>query len=98
MELTVIKRNQLINGSMTTGFRCLGLGLEFSRSQLHQELLSYLKQKFAARNSSSLFHLKLVIKEVWIKEIIPEYCEKLCLSIPGRTQAVLKNKGLLTKY
>ena len=32
-----------------------------------------LKQNFAAHNPSSLSHLKLPIKEVWIKEITPKY-------------------------
>ena len=57
-----------------------------------------LKQKVAAHNPSSLTHLKQVIKETWVKEITPEYCEKLCLSMPKHIQAVLNNNGLYTKY
>ena len=49
-------------------------------------------------NPSSLFYLKLAIKEGWIKKITVEYCEKLCLSMPGCIQAVLKNKDLHIKY
>ena len=57
-----------------------------------------LKQKVAAHNPSSLTHLKQVIKEIWVREITPEYCEKLCLSMPKRIQVVLNNKGLHTKH
>ena len=57
-----------------------------------------LKQKVAAHNPSSLTHLKQVIREIWVKEITPEYCEKLCLSMSKRIQALSNDKGLHTKY
>ena len=57
-----------------------------------------LKQKAAAYNPSSLTHLKQVIRETRVKEITPEYCEKLCFSMPKHIQAVLNNKDLHTNY
>jgi transposase len=37
-----------------------------------------LKRKVAARNPTSLADLKKIIVSVWVQEITPEYCEKLC--------------------
>lgn len=57
-----------------------------------------LKRKVAERNPTSLSDLRETIKQVWITEITPDYCEKLCISMPDRIQAVLEKKGFHTKY
>ena len=57
-----------------------------------------LKHKEPERNPTSLASLKEAIKDVWIKEITIEYCEKLVMSMPVRIASVLTNKGQHTKY
>ena len=57
-----------------------------------------LKRKVAVRNPTSLKELRHAITSVWVTEITPEYCEKLCLSMPSRIALVIANKGLHTKY
>jgi len=56
------------------------------------------KRKVAAHNPTSLHALTEAIKTVWVKEITPEFCDRLCSSMPDRIQAVLKNKGQHSKY
>ena len=82
-----IKQKQLRNGSMTTDYRSF---CQFSTIEKYWVML---KQKVTAGNPCLLFHLKLPIKKVWIKKITPKYSEKLCFSMLGHIQAVLKNKG-----
>ena len=99
VEHPAVKQKQLKKGWMRMGFRSLGLGLEILQISTPLRTVGLcLSKKVAVHNLSSLFHLKLAIKEVWIKKITPEYCEKLCLSMPGHIQTVLKNKGQHTKY
>ena len=57
-----------------------------------------LKKNVADRHPVSLADFVKVIKDVWITEITPEYCENLAKSMPKRIQAVIKNKGYRTKY
>ena len=57
-----------------------------------------LKRKVAMSNPTSLKELQNEIKNVWIHEISPEYCEKLCLSMRTRIEGVIANKGQHTKY
>ena len=57
-----------------------------------------LKKKAADRHPASLEDLVKVIKDVWMTEITPEYCENLVKSMRKRIQAVIKTKGYLTKY
>ena len=57
-----------------------------------------LKKKDADRHPVSLADLVKVIKDVWITEITPGYCENLVKSMPKRIQAVIENKGYPTKY
>ena len=57
-----------------------------------------LKKKVAYRNPTSIPALCDAIKHVWVTEIGPEYCEKLCLSMPDRIAAVLRNSGKHTKF
>lgn len=57
-----------------------------------------MKQKVAAHHPTSEVDLRRVLKQVWTTEITPEYCKTLVHSMPSRIKAVLKNKGLPTKY
>jgi len=57
-----------------------------------------LKQKVSRRNPTSAAELIQAIKDVWVKEITPAYCESLCLSMPQRINAVLQNHGQHSKY
>ena len=57
-----------------------------------------MKQKVAARNPTSLSELKKAITEVWTMEISTDLCKSLCLSMPNRIDAIIRNKGLHTKY
>lgn len=57
-----------------------------------------LKRKVAEKNPSSLGALKKIITSVWVQEITPEYCEKLCISMPSRIAMVIANKGRHTRY
>jgi len=57
-----------------------------------------MKRAVAAMHPTSLEDLKNKIKQVWISEITPDYCQQLCYSMPARIQAVLDNKGQHTKY
>jgi len=52
----------------------------------------------ADRNPTSAEDLQKKIKEEWISEITPEYCQKLVHSMPDRIAAVLQNKGYHSKY
>lgn len=57
-----------------------------------------LKLKVAKTNPTSYDDLIQKIKQVWVTEITPEYCQKLCDSMPRRIQAVIDNNGYSTKY
>lgn len=56
------------------------------------------KRKVSERCPSSYTSLCDAIKEVWVMEITPEYCNKLVSSMPSRIQAVIAAKGGVTKY
>ena len=62
-----------------------------------ENLWNNLKDKVAQRQPSSTQALIQAIKEVWVKEISREYCENLVYSMPRRIQAVIENKGGITK-
>ena len=57
-----------------------------------------LKKKVSAKKPSSVTDLKQKIQEVWSTEISPAYCCSLVDSMPVRIAAVVKAKGLHTKY
>ena len=57
-----------------------------------------MKQKVAAHHPTSEADLRNVLKQVWTKEITPDYCKTLIRSMPSRIDAVLKNRGFPTKY
>lgn len=57
-----------------------------------------MKRKVAAHHPSSEVDLRKVLKLVWTTEISADYCKTLVRSMPSRIAAVLKNKGLPTKY
>ena len=56
------------------------------------------KRKAAAHKPTSEAHLSTLLKEVWVKEISPDYCRSLVCSIPDRIRAILPNKRYPTKY
>ena len=55
-----------------------------------------LKRKVAERNSTSLLDLRENTKYVFITQITPNYCKKLCISMPDYIQAVLEKKKVST--
>ena len=57
-----------------------------------------MKRKVAAHHPSSETDLNKILKQVWINEITPDYCQKLVHSMPLHIAAVLKNCGYPTKY
>jgi transposase len=57
-----------------------------------------MKRKVAAHHPTSEKDLKEILKQVWLREITPDYCKTLVRSMPERIQAVLKNRGYPTKY
>jgi len=63
-----------------------------------ENVWTVVKRKVADRNPTSAEDLQKKIKEAWISEITPEYCQKLVHSMPDRIAAVLKNKGNHSKY
>jgi transposase len=56
------------------------------------------KKKVSFYKPTSTKDLIEKIKQVWCREITPEYCEGLLHSMPARIAAVLAAKGGLTKY
>ena len=73
----------------------------YSRTALHypiEHCWVLLKKKVTYRNPTSIPALCDAIKQVWVTEIGPEYCEKLCLTMPDRIAAVLRNSGKHTKF
>ena len=64
-----------------------------------ENLWPYLKDKVAEKQPSNAEVLRIAIKEVWVKEIMPEYYESLVCSMPCLNfKAVIKAKGSHTKY
>jgi transposase len=60
---------------------------------------SVMKMKFKNNKEiTSLPKLILAIKEMWVKDMTPEYFKKLASSMPKRLKMVLQNKGDMTKY
>ena len=71
---------------------------KFAGFKSYRELLVASEAQVAARNPTSLKELKKAIVNVWVEEISPAYCEKLCLSMRTRIANVIANKGKHTKY
>jgi len=63
-----------------------------------ENLWNFIKKKVSEKHPSSLDALQPAIKEVWVRDITPDYCCKLINSLPRRLQEVIKNKGDNTKY
>ena len=63
-----------------------------------ENLRSMIKRKVAEQQSSSLLGLQHAIKEVWVKNLVVEYCRKLILSMSKKIKSVIKCKGGHTKY
>jgi len=62
-----------------------------------ENLWNFMKKKVSEKHPSSLDALQRAIKEVWFRDITPDYCCKLMDSMPRRLQEVIKNKGGHTK-
>jgi hypothetical protein len=63
-----------------------------------ENLWSFLKRLVRASNPKTVSALKDIVKEIWQTKISQEYCKILCVSMPRRFKAVVKNKGFSTKY
>ena len=56
------------------------------------------KKQVAAMHPNSLQDMIKAVETVWTQKVSPDYCKKLCRSMPDRIRSVLKNKGKHTKY
>ena len=63
-----------------------------------ENLWKILKGKVAEEQPSSAKQLVEVIKKKWATDISADYCQTLVQSMPRRLEAVIKNKGGITKY
>ena len=63
-----------------------------------ENLWKILKDKVAEKQPTSAKHFCKIIKEVWVMEMTPAYCQTLIHSMPSRIEAVIKNGGGHTKY
>ena len=59
-----------------------------------ENLWMVVKNKVAEKQASSAKELEKAIKEVWVKEITPEYCRKLIESMPKRLNDVMMHQIL----
>jgi transposase len=57
-----------------------------------------MKRKVSKLNPTSEAALTAAIKDVWVKDITPAYCERLARSMPSRIRLVLAAKGQHSKY
>lgn len=57
-----------------------------------------IKKKVSNHRPTSYEALIQNIKEVWVKEISPDFTDTLISSMPARLKAVIENKGGSTKY
>ena len=57
----------------------------------------YMKRQKDLRNPKSTEDLWLVLQDVW-NNLPAEFLQKLCASVSGRIDAILKAKGVHTKY
>lgn len=57
-----------------------------------------IKEKVSKLNPTSEASLAAAIKNVWVQDVTPAYCERLARSMPSRIRDVLAAKGEHTKY
>lgn len=57
-----------------------------------------MKTKLSERKPTSLEELINEIKNLWVRDMSPDYFKKLAHSMPKRLKLVLKCKGAMTKY
>ena len=57
-----------------------------------------IKEKVSKLNPTSEATLADAIKNVWVKDVTPAYCERLARSMPSRIRDVLAAKGQHSKY
>jgi len=58
-----------------------------------ENLWNLTKKKLSEKNSSNLDALQTATKDVWVRNVSPNYCCKLINSIPRRLQEIIKNKS-----
>ena len=63
-----------------------------------ENLWTNMRNKVSEKQPLSGAELVKAIKEVRVKEILKEYCQRLIESMPRRIKAVIKNGGGHTKY
>ena len=63
-----------------------------------ENLWTNMKNKVSEKQPLSGSELVKAIKEVWVKEISKEHCQRLIKSMPRGIKAVIKNRGGRTKY
>lgn len=63
-----------------------------------ENLWSDMKKKVASHFPQSRDDLIDILKNVWTREMTPEYCKTLAHSMPDRIKAVIKNNGYPSKY
>ena len=63
-----------------------------------ENVWGFMKRKLRSMDTSSVPRMVKVIKDVWLRELDPEYFRKLSHSMPKRIAEVLQKKGALLKY
>ena len=63
-----------------------------------KNLRKILKDKLTEEQPSSATQFVKVIKKKWVTDVNADYCQTLVQSMPRRLEAVIKNKGGITKY
>ena len=63
-----------------------------------ENMWTTMKERVSRTNPTSETSLQDAIKNIWVRDMTPAYCEKLARSMPSRIKAVLAAKGQHTKY
>jgi transposase len=63
-----------------------------------ENLWELCKRRLAKKKPKNLQEVIFYLKQIWTKEITPELCSKLVLSMPNRIKAVIQSKGQGSKY
>ena len=63
-----------------------------------ENVWNIMKHEMQSCHISSVPLLQQRIKDIWVKELTPEFFRNLAVSMPKRLQSVIKAKGHTTKY
>ena len=63
-----------------------------------ENVWNIMKHEMQSCHISSVPLLQQRIKDIWVKELTPEFFLNLAVSMPKRLQSVIKAKGHTTKY